>query len=385
MGKGFRSHRRLRPDPLTLIETVLSVAPADVGTLEARLVGRLSVSLLEGTNEAFVEFVRGLRGVVALRLSATQDLARVKPIDPADLDPGQPTDIVICLMLRGCQTQLLALLPAVGTGEIEAVHQTRVALRRLRAALGLFKPLLPIELVVRLNEEARWLGSILAPVRDWDVFISETLTGFRERLVDGAGIAELERRARAARVDAAVSMTEAVLSARCLEFFLTIELAIEAQAWREQQAATPSSALSEPLWQTAPVLLDRLWRAARRDAKALESGDIEAAHELRKKLKKLRYSIEFLQSIGPKRSVKEFLGELSAMQQVLGTINDSAVADGLIPQLLGKNPSPALLHASGYISGWVAKSREAMPPDLVKRWKRLRAIDRFWRQPVTAE
>jgi triphosphatase len=382
VGKGFRSHRHLRPDPMTLIEAVLSVAPTEVGTLEARLVGRLGLRLLEGSDQAFVDFVRGLSGGVALRLSAAQDTAQVQPINSADIDPGQATDMVVSLILRGCQTQLLALLPALGSGESEAVHQTRVALRRLRAALGLFKPLLPIGLVDHLNNEARWLGSILAPVRDWDVFISETLSGFRERLVDAGGIAELERRARAARVAAAVDMMEAVQSARCLEFCLAMELAIERQGWREQSVAAASHDLSRPLRQTAPVLLDRLWRAARREAKALQSGDPEAVHELRKKLKKLRYSVDFLQSIGPKRSVREFLGELSAMQQVLGTINDSAVADGLIPQLLARCPTPDLLHASGYIAGWAAKSREAMPPDLVKRWKRLRAIDKFWREPV---
>ena len=59
--------------------------------------------------------------------------------------------------------------------EAEGVHQTRVAMRRVRAALRAFKGALPYDKRKAFNGEFRWFQQRLAPARDWQVFLSETL------------------------------------------------------------------------------------------------------------------------------------------------------------------------------------------------------------------
>jgi triphosphatase len=73
-------------------------------------------------------------------------------------------------------THLLSNVGAAGRGDVEGVHQIRVAARRLRATLALFKQHLNPVTVGRLNDELRRLGSLFGAARDWDVFVLETLS-----------------------------------------------------------------------------------------------------------------------------------------------------------------------------------------------------------------
>ena len=59
--------------------------------------------------------------------------------------------------------------PAARAGEIEPVHQLRVATRRLRAALRLFAPLLPARFATAAHRDLAWLARAIGAVRDLDV------------------------------------------------------------------------------------------------------------------------------------------------------------------------------------------------------------------------
>jgi triphosphatase len=50
-----------------------------------------------------------------------------------------------------------------------ALHQTRVALRRLRSACSLFKPIIRDTEATRLQDELKWLASVLGEARNIDV------------------------------------------------------------------------------------------------------------------------------------------------------------------------------------------------------------------------
>src|SRR5256885_16469029 len=64
--------------------------------------------------------------------------------------------------------------PSARAGEIEPVHQLRVATRRLRAALRLFAPLLPARFAAAAHRDLAWLARAIGAVRDLDV-LGETL------------------------------------------------------------------------------------------------------------------------------------------------------------------------------------------------------------------
>ncbi len=349
------------------------------------LAGRLQLTSLDGGADALLELSGRLHESTPLRLSARQDGAAVFTCDPADLDPESATDAVLAQILRGCQAQLLSLHgAAVDDLDPVAVHQTRVGLRRLRAALGLFKPLLPPSLSARLNDEARWLGSMLAPVRDWDVYLEESLAQFRASTPDDPGLLELIRRAVAARAQSASAMRAALTSKRPLAFYIDLEFAIERRVWRDQSITETTVGLFAPICVVAPQLLDRLWRGVRKEAKGMRTGGPEARHELRKRIKKLRYSVEFVQCIGSKRDVKQFLSELSELQQRLGVANDVRVAEDLTAQLLAREGSIALARAGGFICGWMAHAHETAPTDAADGWRRLRETPKFWRELIDA-
>src|SRR5581483_10955800 len=64
---------------------------------------------------------------------------------------------------------LIANDPGVRRGDPDAVHDMRVALRRLRSTLHTFRPALDTARTEPLREELKWLGQVLGAVRDNDV------------------------------------------------------------------------------------------------------------------------------------------------------------------------------------------------------------------------
>ena len=86
---------------------------------------------------------------------------------------------------------LIANVGPAKRGDAEGVHQIRVAVRRLRAALALFEPHLHPATLSGLNDELRRFGSIFGQARDWDVFVLETLPAAAEDIRGPARLDQL--------------------------------------------------------------------------------------------------------------------------------------------------------------------------------------------------
>ena len=98
----------------------------------------------------------------------------------ATLAPDTPPDPALRQIVAECHADLLKHRAIVLAGRrAVGIHQTRVALRRLRAALGLFRGavdgLTEGRLVRALAAEAKWLAGECAPARDLHVFLTETV------------------------------------------------------------------------------------------------------------------------------------------------------------------------------------------------------------------
>ena len=83
----------------------------------------------------------------------------------------------------------------------------------------------------------------------------------------------------------------------------------------------------------APDLLDRMARKVARRGKRADTP--EGLHGLRKSLKKLRYSTEFVAGLYGKKAVKRYRKRCEALQELLGTINDARVTPRLADEMLG--------------------------------------------------
>src|SRR5262249_36493669 len=102
-------------------------------------------------------------------------------------------------------------------------------------------------------------------------------------------------------------------------------------AWTEtggdNEALVGDKSLRRKLSKTAPALLDRLSRKVQKRGRAVAlDAPPGALHPLRKSAKKLRYGVEFVTSLYPRKDVKRFVKPLKALQKSLGVINDAAMA-----------------------------------------------------------
>ena len=194
---------------------------------------------------------------------------------------------------------LLANQPAALAGDPEGVHQVRIAVRRIRSALRLFSPHLESHGTRLFEGELRRGGRTIGEARDWDVFCDEILPRVCET-PKARKFAEMMRAPAEARRGAAHERC-----VRQLQDPSFRALVLGLAAWIEGSDQVGDKVLKRDIKDLAGKLLDRL------DAKAAKRGravrpDAEASelHPLRKSLKKLRYSIEFLESIAPPKKPK---------------------------------------------------------------------------------
>jgi triphosphatase len=273
---------------------------------------------------------------------------------------------------RNCVAHLLDNQAAALAGnDIEGIHQMRVAVRRLRAALALFRKALGKTERKAIGGELKWLAGELGPARDWDVLVGETLNkpALREALGGdaAAGLAALVEPAREAARARAVA---ALRSARYTTLVLTLGLLLEGERWRRPEAARLAA---RPLARRASRLLDRHARAARRSGKGIESLAAEDRHELRKRLKTLRYAGTFLRSLYPGKKATRYIASLAELQDILGELNDYETARALLAEAAAPDePRAARLVA---LIGVAEQQRLA---ELPGRWKRFKKSAAFW-------
>lgn len=215
-----------------------------------------------------------------------------------------------------------ARLDGARRGDVEAVHKLRVASRRLRAALGVFKPTLPGEDRRRWRKEIRLLTRALGPGRDLDVQL-DALAAYRPELSAGGHKA----------LDA---MSEALTSRR-RKAQPDIDETIDRLA-RKRTLITLAKAVTP--WRSADIALAGFTGRARALAGArimrrlrellagepwvLEPAAAEKHHRLRVATKKLRYTLELLEPIWAGR-LGPSLDTLREFQSQLGLLHDADV------------------------------------------------------------
>ncbi len=221
-----------------------------------------------------------------------------------------------------CLGQLLGNYPLVIAGAApEAVHQSRVAIRRLRAACSLFGDLIDDDAAPQLRAELKAVAARLGELRDLDV-----LTGQVADLAKVAGqdasalVARLELR----RADLA-GPVQAMLSGAPFQILL-FSLAgwIEGGRWRVQFRDIASL----PVRTFASRELKRRAGQLRGKDMRLAAMSVAERHKLRIKIKKLRYAVEFFSSLFPQeasgKNRRRFSRELARLQESLGELNDLA-------------------------------------------------------------
>lgn len=205
----------------------------------------------------------------------------------------------------------------------EFIHQARVAIRRLRSALKLWAPILPDEFKTCFQPAWRDIGNNLGDARNWDVFATQTLPQLKKRFPEHPAIARLSAHTRRQQLRARRAARAAMSAPSYSQLLLVFADAL---------LALPADPSGLPLEPFARTRLKRRMRAISRAAESAQT-DPASRHALRIAFKRLRYALEFFESVYSDRASKAALASACKLQELLGELNDLAIAEQLVAGL----------------------------------------------------
>lgn len=317
---------------------------------------------------------------------------RIRPskAQPAFLPKGCVAEDAFRLTLLQCKWHISANLPAVVEArDVEGMHQLRVGFRRLRVAFSSFGTEFRTPTFEALRQRAKTLANRLAPARDFDVFVNELFEPAATANGAVEAFAVLRARAQAARQRAWDNSVQQITGAAFTKFMSDLGEALDRRAWYEatpggSQASSLIVAFATPATTLADRVLVLRLRQARKRARHLETLSDTERHRLRIGLKKLRYTAEFFAPLYVRKNVEPFLRRLNRMQDILGGLNDVAVARTTLESLVADGDGGPLASradlsfAAGIVYGWHLDRATRNWGNAVKRWKKFAKTDPFW-------
>ena len=255
--------------------------------------------------------------------------------EPVDPSPIIPTDSMATAARKVLAMQYAAMQECEATAregaDPEGVHDMRVAVRRMRAALRVADPYLGGKAVKRVRQDLRDIAHALGGVRDLDVLI-ENAESFRDDLPDErqADLDPLLGAWKAGRKRARKQLIRLLDSADYARFRKHMAAFLE-------EADTPPDpdAEVEP-YQVRHVLASALWEryeAVRAYETIMAGATVPQLHALRITGKYLRYTLEFYRHVLPAEA-RDLIDDVVTLQDALGELHDADVAAGLIREHL---------------------------------------------------
>ena len=261
----------------------------------------------------------------------------------------------------------------------ESIHQLRVALRRMRSAMGIFRKTITLPELEDIRSEARRIASALGPARECDAFRQNALSGpFRNQSKRFTAAATLIEIVEIRRQEAYQSARRTIEDPATTLFVLDVQSFLLRRAWRTAIAPQDLTLLTSEARAFAGPVLGRLRQRVLKRGKTLPDMPDDERHELRIALKNLRYAIEFFGSLfGNSKGVRDFLRMVADLQEDLGIHNDSVTAESFITTLDVENNAEAQF-AAGYLLGYYRHATIAADTHLSKKWKNFRRATAFW-------
>lgn len=303
----------------------------------------------------------------------------------APLEPDMTTRSAMTRIFTACTEHWTANeAAAMDGGDPEGVHQLRVGLRRFRSALTLFAPLLPPEHLASIKEDARWAVQELNAARDWDVLLADMVPAVAAARGE-AMFAPLRDAAEVQRARGYDGVGAMLRSERYGEFMARLGVWLTEQAPPDGLGDDALRRLDAPVAVYAKTLLAKRHKTALKRGKRFDTQTSEQRHRVRIALKKLRYATEFFQSLFPGKRTRAYLARLKRLQDDLGHLNDVAVADRLLRNLVVAGSDEHridLALAAGQVQGWYARGVTILEPEARRDWSSFRESKRFWTVPM---
>jgi CHAD domain-containing protein len=240
------------------------------------------------------------------------------------LDPAVRADQATRGILHRLLDIMLLNEAGMRTGtDTEFLHDFRVAIRRTRSALTQIKSVFPKRIVDRYKTEFAWLGQQTGPSRDLDVYLLN-FDNYRDSL-PAAMQADIE------------PLHEFLVRRQKIEHRALVKTLNSARYrrlirnWRNflEQPVNERTTMKNAGRPVIEVACKRIWsiyRRAIREGNAITAeSPADDLHELRKTCKKLRYLMEFFQSLYPAGNIRELIQILKTLQDNLGDFQDYEV------------------------------------------------------------
>jgi inorganic triphosphatase YgiF len=338
----------------------------DLGTMSANSrdipVSEVEVELIRGKPRAAVELAQRISAEIPVKLAVMSKAERGFAL--ADGSLFGPTKAEAVKLARGMnvaegfETVVFACLRhfrlneplVIESRHIEGLHQARVAMRRLRSAFALFRPVVHDQECERIEDELRWFAAELGDARNLDVYLERDLSEDQRRFVE-------ERRERA--YDLAIAAMESTRFRR---------LMLDLSGWAATGDWRAKSRAAKPLERFVDRRIDRLWAKIANPGAVADMGD-KRRHRLRIAMKKLRYALEFTEALHLRRARrrKKFAKSLKGLQESLGQLHDAVVCRSLVTLnswIMAPNPS--------------AMGERRLVRDADRAMRRLRRIGPYW-------
>ena len=330
----FARQTHLIDDEGTLVEAAVDQGDIVAGDKSTR-VCELELELKSGKCATLFSLAKCLAETVPLTLSVKTKAERgfdlldggepeFERALPVDIAPDETCANAFRIAARNCLRQVLVNLRGTRAGRAESLHQMRVGLRRLRAAVTLFGDVVDGPHRAQIGDELKWIAGRLGHARDLDVFISDIVEPHRADYPGDLGWKAVEERVRRARDEAYKAAVVATGSARFRLALLDVGAWIEFGDWTEGR----NRLAREPVEGYASATLSQLRRSVVKKGKDLQKLSVPQRHRLRIRAKRMRYGSEFFSATFPgKRSAKrcrKSLAALEKLQDSLGMLNDIA-------------------------------------------------------------
>jgi CHAD domain-containing protein len=277
-----------------------------------------------GTHSFFKRLNDRLRSAGAQPSRYASKLSHVLPPAPV-AEPVSPAG-------RALASYLGTQIDAIVAGDLglrrgqDPIHDTRVAIRRLRSTLRVFRKVLDRSAIGDFDGELRWFAALLGDVRDCQVQyrrFTAALDEFPEELVLGPVRSHVRNELQSIELPARVRVRDAMDSPRYLAIMSVL------RNWRTNPPVRPGT--------TKGQLIRKARRAGRKADRrltvALRDGDDAMLHRARKAAKRARYAAEMLRPIGGAKRTKRMRKHYKGIQSVLGDHQDTVVASAALRRM----------------------------------------------------
>jgi CHAD domain-containing protein len=258
----------------------------------------------------------------------------------------------------------------------EAIHQTRVAARRLRSDLQTLKVVLDPVWTRHVRDDLKWLGGVLGLVRDVDVLgqhleLNGSTNGGSQGM-DGLRAQLHEQRERAAE-----RVTDALQSERYLLLLDKLHAAVERPPILDSSGGGPGVRPGQKASKALPKVVRHPWKKLRKEVRGAGRQPTDRQlHLIRIGAKRLRYAAEAAEAVVGKEA-RRLAESAESLQTQLGDHHDAVIAEAWL-RAQAKGASSKVAFSAGLLACEQIRRQQVYRQDWRTGWEKIDRRARAW-------